>query len=174
MTDDTAALEAQIEHQLAEDEEEMETVEEREARRSYYPSNNVEQPIVNAITGHPYPFNCGQFRRSPFIPGDGFHWTERRAWSSGVSVQGSSILSPTISISSHPSSMADTLGGIWTQNSSSRGPRRPTDSFHRPTSTFPLTRQRWQRFELKLQTDTPPSCSLHETAISHGKWNANV
>ena len=61
MADDAAAYESQqIEHQLAEEGGEgVETLQDREARRSYYPSNSGEQPVVNAITGHPYPFAVG-------------------------------------------------------------------------------------------------------------------
>jgi len=57
MADDAAAHEAQIEFEL--DQDEHETSEEREARRSYYPSNTPEAPVVNAISGHPYPFKVG-------------------------------------------------------------------------------------------------------------------
>jgi len=56
MADDAALFEAQIE---CEHDDDVDTVDDGEWRRSYYPSNIQEQYVVNAVSGAPYPFRVG-------------------------------------------------------------------------------------------------------------------
>ena len=59
MSDEAALYEAQLESEMEEDAENQETNEEMEWRRAYYPSNSTHQYVVNAMTGHVYPFRVG-------------------------------------------------------------------------------------------------------------------
>ena len=59
MADDAALFESRIEQELSEDAEDAETVSDNIWRLSYYPSNQQEQYIVNAVSGTPYPFRVG-------------------------------------------------------------------------------------------------------------------
>jgi hypothetical protein len=56
MADDAALFEAQFEREHDDD---VDTADDGEWRRSYYPSNIQEQYVVNAVSGAPYPFRVG-------------------------------------------------------------------------------------------------------------------
>lgn len=59
MAEGAAILQARIERERQEDLDHQEELAASDVRRSYYPSNSLETPVVNAVSGVPYPFAVG-------------------------------------------------------------------------------------------------------------------